>query len=480
MTLSKPALLLPLTILTIAAAAQSPLPPAPSATPRPLVMTVNAGIPVQSATPGTLPLSLDEAIQTAIRSNTQNIVAAAQQRYVHGQILTVGNTLLPNLSFKAYSQTQEIDLAAMGFKPSTLASINIPGFNAAGFSTIVKVNTTDAELNLSQQLFNVPAYFLYRAAQKSAEATNWQAQSIGGGVIQATGAQYLRILADQSQIANAAALVAQDQVVYDHAVASRDAGVGINLDVLRAKVQLQSEQQQLITAQNAAAKDTVQLNRLMGQPAGQALALTSTVPFAELENLDLAAAMKLAEDHRKDLHGLKAQLEVADKTRKAVGYQYLPTLGVGGFYGVLGETTGSYHGVFAAEGKLSIPVFQEALFRGQREVASAQITAIQHRIDAKRADIEADLRSTLLDLDSYARQVRVARSNVDLASQALSDSTDRFNAGVDDSLPLVRAQTALVGAQNQQIQAEFQYNLAKLNLARNSGVVEEYNRYLKP
>ena len=73
----------------------------------------------------------------------------------------------------------------------------------------------------------------------------------------------------------------------------------------------------------------------------------------------------------------------------------------------------------------------------------------------------------------------MARSNVDLAQEALSDATLRFAAGVDDNLPAVRAQTTLEGAQARLIQAEFSYNYAKLVLARNTGVVEtQYRTYL--
>ena len=73
----------------------------------------------------------------------------------------------------------------------------------------------------------------------------------------------------------------------------------------------------------------------------------------------------------------------------------------------------------------------------------------------------------------------MARSNQALATEALGDATDRYNAGVDDSLPLVRAQSALVDAETQVVQSEFQYNYSKLQLARNLGVTEsEYNRYL--
>ena len=181
-----------------------------------------------------------------------------------------------------------------------------------------------------------------------------------------TGTLYLKALADEAQTRNAQSLVTEDQLVYEHAKAARDAGVGVNIDVLRAQVQLQNEQQQLIRTQDATAKDKIQLNREMNQPAGQALQLVDTVPFAELEELPLDQALKLAYVRRKDLRGLEAQLVVAEKTQQAVKYERLPTLGFGGFYGVLGETTGLYHGVFATEGVLSVPIFQGATLRGQK------------------------------------------------------------------------------------------------------------------
>ena len=453
------------------------LPAAPSAMVRPLVLP--GGVMVAREQPDVVPLTLDNAIQAALNGNAQLVLSVQNERSVNGQILTVANALLPNLGFKAYTQAQEINLAAQGLSQRELDSFTIPGFNPASFSPIVKVNTTDAELTLSQQLFNVPAYFLYRAAQKAAEVANWATLSARGGVVLNTAELYLQVLADQAQVRNAAALVKQDELVFEHAQASLAAGVGIRLDVLRAQVELQSEQQELLRATNAAAKDKIRLNRTMGQPAGQAIDLVDTVPFAELEGVSLGDAMQIAEVKRKDLRSLEAQLEVASKTRKAVAYQRLPTLGVGGFYGVLGETTGLYHGVFAAEGQLNVPVFQEGLQRGQHEVAVSQEIALKHAIDAKRGDIESDIRGSLLDVESDADLVKVARSNVELSQAALDDSIARFTAGVDDNLPVQRAQASLVGAETREVQAELQYNVAKLTLARNTGVVEtEYRRYL--
>ena len=73
----------------------------------------------------------------------------------------------------------------------------------------------------------------------------------------------------------------------------------------------------------------------------------------------------------------------------------------------------------------------------------------------------------------------MARSNVELATRALSDETERVNAGVDDNLPLVTAQATLAAAQSNMVESLYQYNLSKLSLARAAGLIEQqYRVYL--
>ncbi len=75
--------------------------------------------------------------------------------------------------------------------------------------------------------------------------------------------------------------------------------------------------------------------------------------------------------------------------------------------------------------------------------------------------------------------VDVARSNVELATRAVSDETERVNAGVDTNLPLVTAQSALTAAQSSLVESLYQYNASKLALARAAGVLEaQYREYL--
>ena len=442
--------------------------------------TLPGQIHVEQPSVDALPLSLDDAIARALKNNEQIIESRQNERRVSGLRLTVANALLPSLVAQGSTSTQEINLAAMGFKPAALAPLLEQfGIAPGAFKTIVKVDVTSAQLNLNQQLFNVPAYYLYRASQRSSDVAALATLNVRGGAALAVASQYLRILADAAEITTARSLVEADVVDLQNAVDRQTAGVGVKLDTLRSRVQLQTEQQTLITAENTYSKDKIQLNRLMGLPAGEDLTLTDTVPYAELARLPLPETLALAYTKRKDLLGLESQVEVAVKTAKAVRYERLPTLAFGGYYGVLGETHGLYHGVFNAQGSLNVPIFKEAQFRGEREVADAQLLGLRQQIDSLRVTIEQQIRSDMLDVQSANDLVTVARSNVQLSREVLQDAEQRFAAGVDDNLAVVQAQSSLASAESRLVETLYQFNAAKLSLARSVGVVEtQYRVYL--
>src|SRR5271170_5293079 len=141
--------------LAVAQTQTAELPQAP--VPKPAKLP--GGVAVERATPGALPLSLDDAISRGEKHNLQMLLTIQNERMVHGELLTAENSLLPSLTAKGALEAQQIDLAALGFKPGSLAEFGIaPGT----FPTIVKVNTAEAQISLNQELFDLPAYYLYR------------------------------------------------------------------------------------------------------------------------------------------------------------------------------------------------------------------------------------------------------------------------------------------------------------------------------
>lgn len=445
---------------------------APASSPGP------GGLTIEKPTGTPLPLTLDDAISLALARNVRLRYDRGTQNIVRGYQYQVANALLPNLDVSASTSAQEINLAAMGFKPQSLGPL-LGQLGGVTIPTIVKVNVTQAQVSTSQRIFDLPALELLFAAKREFQAVDLNVLNDRGDVIQATAQAYLKILADQANLANATAQVDSARTLFSQAAAKRDAGVGTNLDALRAQVTLQQREQDRIAADTQLDKDGIQLNRIMGLPAGQQLDLTDNAPFAAFDDLDLDQAKAIAYGSRKDLLGLQASMDVTGRELRAVKYQRLPTVAFNGFYGVLGETTGLYHGVFRAVGSVNFPIFREAAQRGEEQQVSSQLTALRQREADLRVTIEAQLRAAMLDVQTSRKLAEVAQSNVELARQELADERDRFTAGVDDNLPLVNAQGAVAGSEAQLVQSLYQYNVSKLALARATGVIESrYRTYL--
>jgi outer membrane protein TolC len=303
--------------------------------------------------------------------------------------------------------------------------------------------------------------------------------SARGEVVQQVAIAYLRAVADQSQVENANALLAQAQTQLDHEHAAHQAGVVANLDELRARVQFESQQQALIAAQNQQAKDLILLKREIGIDPGQEITLADPAPYSDLAGQTPEEVRALALRSRQDYQNLQNQAVEYKAIHAVYRSERLPTLSFNSYYGTSTVNGAGTHGDFSAVGTLNFPIFREARLRGDEDASKAQMDSINAQLDDLRNHIDEEVRSELLDVNANKQLVDVARSNVDLATRALSDETDRVNAGVDDNLPLVTAQASLATAENNLVESLYQYNVSKLLLARVTGVLEQqYRVYL--
>ena len=135
--------------------------------PVPNALKLPGGVAVQRPTPGAFPLGLDDAIDRGEKHNLQMLLVIQNERIVGGELLTVKNNLLPSLTASRVLWRHSRSIwRRWALDGSSLAEF---GIDPATFPTIVKVNTAEAQISLNQQLFNLPAYYLYRSAQKAAD-----------------------------------------------------------------------------------------------------------------------------------------------------------------------------------------------------------------------------------------------------------------------------------------------------------------------
>src|ERR1700722_2083910 len=426
------------------------------------------------ATDGVKPLTIDEAIGMGIEHNLALIEAREQEQSAKAQSLESLQSLLPTVTAQADSGAHQINLAALGFSTSLLgkAATLFPGVDLSSFQTVVKVNVTDAMVNYSQTLFSLANIDRFRAAKQNEVAAYFNKQSSRGLVVLTVGNAYLQALALGAQVDNAQSLLQADQVLLNQAVAEHQAGTAANLDELRARVQFQTQQQAVISAEVSFQKAKIALNREIGLPAQQEIQLTDAAPYADLGVMNIDQAKEIAYRNRQDYQGLQAQIRAAQLQRRAAKWERLPSLDFQGNYGVTGVSGGVYHGTFVAQGSLNLPIFQEAKFRGDSGVAAANLNSLMQQLAALKEQINQQLRDSILDVESATELVRVAQSNVELAQKELEQTTERFQAGVDDNLPVVQAQATLADAETNLVNTTSEHNQAKLGLARNLGIVD--------
>ncbi len=434
-------------------------------------------ITAQPVTSEPLNLSLDDAIRRGLTNNLGLKEAEAGEKALHGERNEALQEFLPTISLTGDTGFYMHNLAAQGFSPKTIAEFGskIP----AGLSEITRDDLTEGQLHLSQILFSGPVIQGWKAAGAAERSAYFSKMTARGEVVQQVAVAYLRAVADQSEVDNANAQVAEAQVLLDHAHAAHEAGTVANLDELRARVQLEAQQQALIAAQNSQAKDLILLKREIGVDPGHEIALTDAAPYSDLAEQTPEEVRALAYRSRQDYQNLLNQAVEYKAVHSVYRSQRLPTLNFNGYYGTSTVNGAGTHGNFAAIGTLNFPIFREARLRGDEDASKAQLDSITAQLADLRNHIDEQVRAALLDVSANQQLVDVARSNVDLATRALSDETDRVNAGVDDNLPLVTAQATLAAAQSNLVESLYQYNVSKLLLARASGVLEQqYRVYL--
>jgi outer membrane protein TolC len=438
--------------------------------------SVTAVPPVDSV----LPLTLDDAIRLGLEHNLALTIARDQQTTASGQRLQALNALLPDVSVQGQNGVHQYNLAAEGFRGGLISQLGIPPAGLAGLSFVPSVTVTQGEVNLQQTLVSVPALDRYRAAKQGESSAFYNMQSSRGLVVLNVATAYLQALSANSQLEYARELLKTDEVALNQAVAQHEAGTSAQLDELRARVQYQTQQQTVISQENSFEKGKINLEREIGLSVLQKIQLTDTSPYAELEATSIDQAKQEAYANRQDYQSMLHQIRQAQLSLGAAKYERLPTVSFSGFYGVQGISGGTYHGVFSAQGELDLPIFQEAKFRGDRRTASAQLNSLYSQMADLRAMIDQQLRDSLLDLITQQQLVQVAHSNLDLATTELDQASQRYRAGIDDNLPLVQAQSTLASAQSQYVSTVYNYNQAKLGLARNLGIIDiQYAAYLK-
>jgi outer membrane protein TolC len=411
---------------------------------------------------GTIALSIADAIDRALQFNLGAIISEQDTRISKAARVRALSELLPKITGGITETVQQINLAAFGFD-------GFPGQP----SVVGPFSVFDARARYSHTVVDFKLLHELKSASERVNASNYSQQDARELVVLITTDLYLEAVAGAGRVDAARAQLRTAQAVYDRAMSLKDSGVLAGIDVLRAQVQLQAQQQRVVAAENELAKQKLNLARAIGMP--QAQAFTQSDNFVSeppvLPTLDQAVATAL--DSRPDYRRATTLIRAAEESRKAAAGRRLPSFKIDADYGDLGRTPAFSHGTVAVQGTLLVPIYTGE--RSRAEIMESESLLEERKAEALnlRDRIEYEIRTATLDIQSAAEQVRVADSTRNLAQQQLTQAQDRFAAGVAIGLEVTQAQEAVSGADENYISSLYALNVAEASLARAMGAAEK-------
>lgn len=420
------------------------------------------GVPSGRPAAGELTLTLAEAMERGLKYNLGLVLSQQGTRTAEALRLRALSGLLPKASIHVSETAQQINLAAMGFS-------GFPGIP----QIIGPFSVVDARASVTQPVLDLAARYGTRAESAGVRAAQFSYEDARDITVLTVAYLYLQAVAGQARIETVRAQFATSEALYKRAADMKSAGVAAGIDVLRAQVEMQGQQQRLIYVRNEFEKQKLNLARAIGLPVGQQFSLADRLSYAPLPALTFEQAVEEAYRSRGDYRRALELVNAAESSRRAAQAQRYPTVSVDGNYGAIGRAPGQSHGTFVAAASLTIPVFQGERVKAAILEADAKLEQRRAELEDLRAAIHYQVRTAFLDLTAASDQVQVARSAADLAAQQLAQAQDRFAAGVANNLEVVQAQEAVATANENYINGLYWYGVGKASLARALGGAEK-------
>jgi outer membrane protein TolC len=412
--------------------------------------------PADPAAP--LPLTLKQAVQLALKQNPQRLIAQilVQESDRNSQIAR--SALLPQANVAASGAVLQYNIQSIERAPKR-----------ADLGPYQIINAGPA---FSQTILDFPKIRAYQIGREGTHQARADEQTAREVVVNAVVDQYLLILRALATRDAAKSRVALAQRLYEQAAELQKTGIGLNIDTVRANVELQNERQNLIDAETLTHTTRYGLAALLDLPRDQDLEVADHLDFFDLPALDKRTLLDQALTSRPEIHSFNSQQRIAKLTTDAAGEQRLPQLDFSGFWYYQGSRFNNGIPAYTYAISLEFPIFTGGRIRAEEARAKLEEQHVAENRRQLEAQIVDEVKSALDELTAARNSVDVANLGLQLAQEEVAQAQRRFAAGVTTNVEVITAQDELARANDNQIAALYQFNLSRASLARATGEIE--------
>lgn len=402
----------------------------------------------------TLSLTLHGALTAAVENNPDVLLYKERIEAARGQVQTQLGAMLPNLSSNIRQTRQTQFLGTFGLSPVRSDPFSI----------------FDTRVNATQNLLSVSLIQRWRASREMLHVSESESESRKFDTMASVALTYMEGLKAMGMVKMHEA---NQQVMNDllGLIKQRQrAGAATGLDLARLDAQLAGERQQISVSQYAVERAKLNLLNLLALPYDTPVALTDEFHPDVLDPPAMQAAVEEALNQRPEVVGQATRVRATELTYSSITGERLPSLVAQGDYGLIGNRWNNTLDTYNMALLLQIPIFDGGQREGRIAESRSQLRQEALRLQSILNHVKMEVHDAMAGLIAARNQVSIAQAGMRSASKELELARERYTMITSSShFELTNGLTAVARARENLVDALFQLNAARVNLARATG-----------
>lgn len=405
----------------------------------------------------TLTLTLRGALAAAADNNPDVQLYKERIEAAQGQVQTQLGAMLPNLSSNVRQTRQTQFLGTFGLSPVRTDPFSI----------------FDARVNASQNLLSVSLIQKWRASRESLHVAEFESDSRKFDTMASVALLYMEGLkamgmvkmheSNQQIMGELLGMVKQRQ----------KSGMATGLDIARLDAQLASEKQLAASSRYDVEHAKLNLLNLLSLPYETPVILKDEFRDEVYGVSSPQTAVEEALANRPEVQAQVTRIKATELTYSSITGERLPSLVAQGDYGLIGNRWSNTLDTYNMALLLQIPIFDGAQREGRIAEARSQLRQEALRMRSVLNQVTMEVHDALAALTAAKEQVAIAQTGMQSATRELDLSRERYTVITAASyFELTNALSAVARAKENLVNALFQLNASRVNLARATGMLD--------
>lgn len=252
-------------------------------------------------------------------------------------------------------------------------------------------------------------------------------------------------------------------------------GRGSKLDVLAAQVDYNTDTSSYLQQKNLLDNYMVTLNELLARNVN--IKFTVDNAFDIEENLNYTTLAAQLEQLNPALQSAILNKKIAELSLKQVQGNRYPQISVNSGYDFnRSQTPTGFNTQFRARGfsyglTATVNIFNGFLQRQNERNAKININTAELQLNQTKQNLNAQLTSAYQDYSTFLELAKLERGNIEIATQNLEITLEKYRLGNITPLELREAQRNFIDANNRYLEIKYQGKLAEIYLKQISGTL---------